>query len=303
MTRINRQRYMAELSKLLAFMFKEDKEDILAHYNKMLDEAEDEQALLEELGSPTKLAVTISRTYKRDERKLSVEAESKEVAQSAPLEFGSKTAEAPAAKEPEPDAPSYADIIEEIRREMAEEQGIEYTPIFFNEPEPPVVEDAPVVEEAPVEEEAPAEEDASVVEETPVVEGADNILDELESTGSPVPETVYKTNAALLVLYLIFAIPIGLVLLVLAAVVGLTLLAATVGIAVLSFKVVGFAASTLAVFADVMLCIGAALISAAVGLMLLWLALLTLIKGIPGLCRGIVALGRKFCVKEVGVND
>ena len=75
---MNRQRYMAELSKLLAFMFKEDKEDILAQYNKMLDEAEDEQAMLESFGSPTRLAVTISRTYKRSERKLSVEADSKD---------------------------------------------------------------------------------------------------------------------------------------------------------------------------------------------------------------------------------
>lgn len=78
MTHINRQKYMAELSKLLAFMFKEDKEDILAQYNKMLDESDDEQALLESFGSPTKLAVTISRTYKRSERKLAVEADSKE---------------------------------------------------------------------------------------------------------------------------------------------------------------------------------------------------------------------------------
>ncbi|MGM9574401.1 MAG: HAAS signaling domain-containing protein, partial [Oscillospiraceae bacterium] len=140
---------MAELSRLLAFMFKEDKEDILAKYNKMLDEAEDEQALLEEFGSPTKLAVTISRTYKREERKLSVEADSKEDTQSAPLEFGKKAAEEPAAKEPEPDVPSYADIIEEIRREKAAEQGIEYKPIFFNEPEIPAVEESPVVEEAP----------------------------------------------------------------------------------------------------------------------------------------------------------
>ena len=114
---------MAELSRLLAFMFKEDKEDILAKYNKMLDEAEDEQALLEEFGSPTKLAVTISRTYKREERKLSVEADSKEDTQSAPLEFGKKAAEETAGKEPEPDVPSYADIIEEIRREKAAEQG------------------------------------------------------------------------------------------------------------------------------------------------------------------------------------
>ena len=134
-------------------------------------------------------------------------------------------------------------------------------------------------------------------------EESTGILDELESTEAPAPETVYKTSAALLVLYLIFAIPIGLGLLVLTAMVGIALLAATVGIAALAFEVVGFAVSTLAVFADVMLCIGAVLVSAAVGLMLLWLALLTLIKGIPGLYRGIVALGRKFCVKEVGVND
>ena len=92
-------------------------------------------------------------------------------------------------------------------------------------------------------------------------------------------------------------------LLVLAAAVGLTLLGTVIGIAVLAVKVVGFAVSTLAVFADIMLCVGAALIAAAVGLMLLWLALLIFIKGIPGLCRGAVALGRSFCVKEVGVND
>lgn len=380
MTRINRQRYMAELSRLLAFMFKEDKEDILAKYNKMLDEAEDEQALLEEFGSPTKLAVTISRTYKREERKLSVEADSKEDAQSAPLEFGTKAAEEPAAKEPEPDVPSYADIIEEIRREKAAEQGIEYKPIFFNEPETPAVEESPVVEEAPVEEESPVVEEVPVVEETPVEEEAPaveeapveeevsveeeapaveegpveeeapaveevpaieeapveeeapaveeipvaeeapveedapveeeacadestDILDELESAEPPAPKTLYKTNAALLVLYLIFAVPIGLLLLVLAAAVGLTLLGTVIGIGAIAVKVVGFAVSTLAVFADVMLCIGAALIAAAVGLALLWLALLLLIKGIPGICRGAVALGRKFCVKEVGVND
>ncbi|MGM9574402.1 MAG: hypothetical protein ACI3VE_00625, partial [Oscillospiraceae bacterium] len=139
-------------------------------------------------------------------------------------------------------------------------------------------------------------------EEAPADESAD-ILDELESTEVPVPKTVYKTNAALLILYLIFAIPIGLLLLVLAAAVGLALLGTVIGIAVLAVKVVGFAVSTLAVFADVMLCIGAALIAAAVGLALLWLALLVFIKGLPGLCRGAVALGRSFCVKEVGVND
>ena len=142
---MNRQRYMAELSKLLTFMFKEDKEDILAHYNKMLDEAEDEQALLESFGSPTRLAVTISRSYKRAERKLAVEADSKAdkpdegETSVEPEHIFVKPVKKETAAEKTPAAPapglSYADIIEEIRREKAEEEGVEYTPMFFNEPE------------------------------------------------------------------------------------------------------------------------------------------------------------------------
>ena len=82
---MDRQRYMAELSKLLTFMFKEDRDEILQHYNELLDSAEDEQALLDEFGSPTKLAVTISRTYSREERKLSVDIDSKE--EDAPVAY------------------------------------------------------------------------------------------------------------------------------------------------------------------------------------------------------------------------
>ena len=79
MTHINRQKYMAELSKLLAFMFKEDKEDILAQYNKMLDESDDEQALLESFGSPTKLpfpvpisALSASSRWRRTRKRISL---------------------------------------------------------------------------------------------------------------------------------------------------------------------------------------------------------------------------------------
>ena len=317
---------MAELSKLLAFMFKEDKEDILAHYNKLLDEAEDEQALLEEFGSPTKLAVTISRTYNRNERKLSVEADSKADVQPAPVVKAPKPE-----PEPAPEVPSYADIIEEIRREKAEEQGIEYKPMFFNEEETPVVEDAPADEEAPTDEDAPAVEEAPVVEEAPADEdtpadedapaGEDapavedtpadedapadtvvEIFDELDSIEPDEPAVVYKTNVALLILYLIFAIPIGLVLLAAVTAVGLLLLATAVGTAVLAIEVGGFGISSFSMFADILLCIGVALIGCALALVLLWLGLLVLGRALPGLFRGIVGLGRKFCVREVSAN-
>lgn len=376
---MNRQRYMAELSKLLAFMFKEDKEDILAQYNKMLDEAEDEQAMLESFGSPTRLAVTISRTYKRSERKLSVEADSKDdgsIGESA-MPFAPAAAKV---KEPE-SAPeettlSYADIIEEIRREKAQEEGIEYKPIFFNEPEPepmpetPAVEEQPpaeeTVSETPAETEAPAEaettdeqpEETAAEEETPeeaapeTVEEApetekqpedeapaedealaeaesDSALDEpseetseeepeeeespedeseeifaeLDEIKQPEEETRYKTNVALLILYLIFAIPAGVVLVAAAIVLGLLLLAFGAGLIAAALKIAGFAFSMFNIFADIMLCAGASLIAFAVALVIIWLGIIMFAKAIGGIVRGLKALGRSICVKEVSVNE
>lgn len=389
---MNRQRYMAELSKLLTFMFKEDKEDILAHYNKMLDEAEDEQALLESFGSPTRLAVTISRSYKRTERKLAVEADSKAdkpdegETSVAPEHIFVKPVkkETAAEKTHAAAAPglSYADIIEEIRREKAEEEGVEYTPMFFNEPEKTpeepeaeekieeaekVPEDAPeeeaeeadieieIVEthaeeaepeEAEPEEEAPeadgeaeeaaAEETAEEAEDTaeekaeePEAEepqdaeetvkaedteesesaqeraelDAVTVFDQLDKMQPPVETVQYKTNVGLLILYLIFAIPIGLVLFFAAVIAALSLLAAGAVLIGLGIKTVGFAFSTFAIFADSILCAGAALVALAVALMLIWLAILILLRGLSGLIAGIKALGVRICVREVTVNE
>lgn len=388
---MNRQRYMAELSKLLTFMFKEDKEDILAHYNKMLDEAEDEQALLESFGSPTRLAVTISRSYKRTERKLAVEADSKAdktdegETSVEPEHIFVKPVKKETAAEKTPAAPapglSYADIIEEIRREKAEEEGVEYTPMFFNEPEkapeeleaeeaPEEAEKVPEELEAEGSEEAdieveivetPAEEsepeEAEPEEEAPEADGeaeeaaedeaeetteekteepeaeepqdaedtvktediedteesesaqeraeldAVTVFDQLDKMQPPVETVQYKTNVGLLILYLIFAIPIGLALFFAAVIVALSLLAAGAVLIGLGIKTVGFAFSTFAIFADSILCAGAALVALAVALMLIWLAILILFRGLGGLIAGIKALGVRICVREVTVNE
>lgn len=361
-THINRQKYMAELSKLLAFMFKEDKEDILAQYNKMLDETDDEQALLESFGSPTKLAVTISRTYKRSERKLAVEADSKEDKPEATEHI----IVTPVKKEKEKPSVtdtglSYADIIEEIRREKAAEEGVEYKPMFYDEPEETAVQEEPEEtpaeetqteetiteqESAPVEEAAPeeaetettaeppeiageaAEDEATVVEQTaeekaeaipeeaPTEEAetaeevsqpeeaveTELVFEKLESIDEPETTVLYKTNVALLILYLIFAIPIGLVLLALSIAVTLILLGLGVLVIAAGVKVIAFAFSTLVIFADIMLCAGAVLIASAIALLLLWLGILMLVRGIKGVVGGVVSLGKKLCVKEVSVN-
>lgn len=369
---MNRQRYMAELSKLLTFMFKEDKEDILAHYNKMLDEAEDEQALLESFGSPTRLAVTISHSYKRTERKLAVEADSKAdkpdegETSVEPEHIFVKPVNKKTAAEKTPAAPapglSYADIIEEIRREKAEEEGVEYTPMFFNEPEKaPEEPEAEESEEADIEVEiveTPAEEsepeEAEPEEEAPEADGeaedavadeaeetteekteepeaeepqdaeetvktedteesesaqerveldAVTVFDQLDKMQPPVETVQYKTNVGLLILYLIFAIPIGLALFFAAVIAALSLLAAGAVLIGLGIKTVGFAFSTFAIFADSILCAGAALVALAVALMLIWLAILILFRGLGGLIAGIKALGVRICVREVTVNE
>ena len=57
MTDINKQKFLAELGKLLTFMYEEDRQSALAMYAKLFDNARDEQSLLQFLVSPTRQAV------------------------------------------------------------------------------------------------------------------------------------------------------------------------------------------------------------------------------------------------------
>ncbi len=77
---INKQRFLAELGKLLTFMYEEDRQTALAMYVKMFEDAEDELALIQELVSPTRQAVIVARAYNAKERKLQVEAQTREQA-------------------------------------------------------------------------------------------------------------------------------------------------------------------------------------------------------------------------------
>lgn len=194
MTLINRQQFMSELSKLLTFMFKEDRSEIIQQYNEMLDNAEDEQAMLESFGSPTRLAVAISRSYQRDERKLSVHADSKDggsgenVKVKPVIPTQGKKSSAPIVKPNEPAADAYVDIIEEIRREKAAEEGIEYKPIFFKEdpkPEPaaePEVEES--AEEAAEETAQPADEVSENAAEEAATADEENAENDIEASDS-----------------------------------------------------------------------------------------------------------------------
>lgn len=393
-------------------MFKEDRSEIIKQYNDMLDNAEDEEAMLESFGSPTKLAVTISRSYQRDEMKLSTKADSKDgtstetikvkpVIPEAKPESATKAMPVMPAEEPDD---AYIDVIEEIRREMAAEEGIEYKPIFFKEEPKPEVEEEAVPEEEPVsEEEAPAEEaeeteepseeEAPAAEETVAEEAeapaeeaeaapeeeaaeaeeataeeepaeaeeaaeeteeaeetdepseeeapaaeepeteeaetpaeeaeeapeeetkeeklevqelelpdANAIFDELDAIKAPEVVTEKKTKVFALILYLLVAIPVGIAAALVMLAIELAILGAGFAVLKAGFELLHFTFSGMTVFADVIVCLGVTLGVLAIGLLLLWLAVWLLIVSIPALVRGLVALGKKLCVKEVEVN-
>ena len=77
---INKQKFLAELGRLLTFMYEEDRQTALAMYSKMFDDAAEEQMLLQFLISPTRQAVLLARSYDAKERKLQVHTQSREEA-------------------------------------------------------------------------------------------------------------------------------------------------------------------------------------------------------------------------------
>ena len=72
---ITRQQFMTELSKLLTFMYDEDRQRALKMYERMFDIAEDDQGLIQHLMSPTRQAVVIALLRRKREKALGFRAE------------------------------------------------------------------------------------------------------------------------------------------------------------------------------------------------------------------------------------
>lgn len=127
---INKQKFLAELSKLLTFMYEEDRQEALEMYSSMFDEAEDEQRLIQLLMSPTRQAVIVARAYDAKDRKLQVTSQSRE-------DGGPRDGE----------TPDFAVAIEKVRKEAEERDilraGVSEDQIsFFEEEKAPAAENA-----------------------------------------------------------------------------------------------------------------------------------------------------------------
>ena len=208
-------------------------------YERMFDETSDEQGLLELLVSPTRQAVVLARSYNAKERKLQIESRSLDENYSADPEdvpsfvfIIDKTAQqaaqlAPALPEISEDQLSIFDEnakLPEFEAE-AEAQPEEAAPVELTEAVEPESEEAEEVSN--VEETAEAldafladfsVENGELVSTKAEEEPVEEISEEAE-VESPVEmpeekaEVSYrtKTNVFLLVLYIFFAIPVGLI--------------------------------------------------------------------------------------------
>ena len=335
-TSINKQKFLAELGKLLTFMYEEDRQRAMGLYSRMFEEAGDEQALIQALISPTRQAVVVARAYNSNLGRLSLNAETKaapedrdengvpdyvqaieKVREQAWAAIGVPAAaeeaeEAPAETEEAEEAPAE---VEEVEEAPAEAEEAEEAPAETEE-----AEEAPAeteeVEEAPAEteeaEEAPAaaEPDKSAHEgiefftlpeegkETPQ---SDTLLDEntfnIDSDALRKPRRKAKPFA--LILYILLAIPLTICAIAVLLVPAILFLALSVAAIICGVVLVSTAFKGFPVFADIMVVLGVSLVLFALGLLFLWTSIWFIGGAIVGVVHGVAVLCEKWCYKEV----
>lgn len=205
----------------------------------------------------------------------------------AEAEAPAETAE-PATDEPVDEVDAFiADFaIPADRQEFAPDAGEQTAPAEPAEPAQP--------EEA----EAPAESDED--DSVPVViEEEDDEYDD-EYYDDEEYEPVRKPRVFLLILYILLAVPVGLLGILLLIVPTLLFLVLS-GLIITGgvMAVTSAFGSGIAVFADIMVIIGMAFILLALGLLALWIAVWLVGGAMVGLVRGLIHLGGKWCYKEV----
>ena len=217
------------------------------------------------------------------------EAEVEAPAEASPAEAAETEAEgaeaeapAPAASVDEVDAFIADFSIPADQQEFAPDAGEQTAPAEPAEPAQP--------EEA----EAPAESDEDDSAPIAIEEEDDAYCDDEEY------EPVRKPRVFLLILYILLAVPVGL-LGILLLIVPTLLFLVLAGLIITGgvMAVTSAFGSGIAVFADIMVIIGMAFILLALGLLALWIAVWLVGGVMVGLVRGLIHLGGKWCYKEV----
>ena len=333
---INKQKFLAELGRLLTFMYEDDRQTTLSMYGRMFDETADEAGLMDLLVSPTRQAVVLARSYDAKARKLQIESES-----------GDDT-----------EAPAFIYVVDKTAQQAAElgtkealvtegQFSIFDEAFELSETKDVAVEEVEPIPQTEIETEDIAayqdDEERSDVDETAdavdafladftiengelvSLKAEDKAADPLEATEEAeeseevlpeaveeapaeeieeIEETKYKlkTNIFLLIIYIFLAIPLGLIGIVLLLIPTLLFLSLAVGCAYTAVTVIPMSFTSFAVIADTLAVFGAGLALAALALLFVWLFIWFLGGAIVGYIRGLCRLGRKICCKEVAVQ-
>ena len=170
MTSINKQKFLAELGKLLTFMYEEDRQRAIGMYSRMFEEAGDEQMLIQSLISPTRQAVVVARAYNSNLGRLSLTSESK----AAPEDRD------------ENGVPDYVQAIEAVREQAWAAQGMTAKPES---------EEETVEEDLQGEEKESEEVSAEAEAEEPSVPETENAAEPDEPDGAEPEENAEETAA------------------------------------------------------------------------------------------------------------
>ena len=303
---MNRQAYLAELAQLLYYMTAWDRDAALAKYAKLFEERDNDFAVIQELGSPMKLAVTLSRSYE---------------ASPEPAEDAAEQ-ESPAPVENIP-----AEVPEAVSAETPPEQTAEETPEPAKEESPAVKETAETVSEPETQPEQPTEEtpaettaqpevesDAPVQPEpakrTQVREVRDEIFSEIFEAATQaqsavvVPEKdespiVRKSRPGFLILYALLCIVVGIPVTVFLLAVDLVIFCLAVASFGVGIYVVLFLVDPrFSILGDKLVIIGITILCFTVAVAICSLAVWFLRNAVVAFIRMLVRFGRKHGYKE-----
>lgn len=329
-TVINKQKFLIELGRLLTFMSEEDRQEALTLYEKMFDDTDDEQALLQALLSPTRQAVIIARAYDANARKLQAHADAnrKRAAHEEPEATPDFVLAILSVYEecvPEPTEKAEEEPVEEAPEEPA--VSPDQFSLFADDGQPDAQsEEEPAAEGSEAEEEpallSPDEVDSFIadlsieddefsamgetrtltpepVEEASVVPAAEPLEESVSPEKAEEGARVLKPKVFLLIVFVLFAIPLTLIGIALLLIPTLLSLLLSAGCIVGGCAGIIAAFSGFPVFADILIVLGCAIIVLALGLLFLWLFIWFVGGAIAGLIRSVIQLGRSWCYKEV----
>lgn len=318
---MNKQKFLAELSRLLGFMSSWDRADTIQKYSAIFDASDSEAEVIAELGSPTKLAISIARDYvptarpERTDQAVCTDAEDavpeeqvhqpmeQEGEKAAQAENGQDAQENAAAEDiaaaempsPSDDLPTDEEASESARSASGDALKNE-SAVFSKDtdiaPEMLSALESAIerAEKADVLSGGDAEESASEPELS-ADEPCENVAGK-SSDGR-------KARPAVLILYVLLSVAIGLPIAVVLIAIGVPF--ALLGGGAAAGTVYGFIhmIPALTMFSDVLLVIGAGLVLIGAGLLVAWFGLWLSIKlGCAWIGGVIFRLGDRLCFKR-----